>query len=147
MFRYNDGTIRQNPPVRVEFGGFVRNFHELTREQWDSIGFNEAVPLRRDPFTAYETEWRKGDDLVYREEVVSAVAHEAARIEHEAARIRAERDRLLRASDWTQMGDCPLVDGEKAAWAEYRQALRGVPQQAGFPGGVRWPAGPESQAR
>ena len=47
-----------------------------------------------------------------------------------AAQKRAERDRLLAASDWTQVEDAPV---DKAAWATYRQALRDLPQADGFP--------------
>ena len=57
-----------------------------------------------------------------------------------AAEARAERDRLLTASDWTQVADAAV---DQAAWAAYRQALRDIPQQAGFPGIVTWPAEPE----
>ena len=42
---------------------------------------------------------------------------------------RAKRDRLLEASDWTQMPDSPLSDSKKAEWATYRQALRDLPQK------------------
>lgn len=49
---------------------------------------------------------------------------------------RDKRDRLLRDSDWTQILDAPV---EKAQWATYRQALRDVPQQAGFPQTITWP--------
>jgi len=56
--------------------------------------------------------------------------------------IRAERDRRLAECDWTQISDAPLDDAARAAWAVYRQALRDVPQQAGFPGAVTWPEGP-----
>jgi hypothetical protein len=94
------------------------------------------VPLTREPYTTYETEWAKGDDLIYREEIVTAVVDEAARDEATAAAIRAKRDRLLRASDWTQVADAPV---DQEAWALYRQALRDVPEQAGFPGTVEWP--------
>ena len=45
---------------------------------------------------------------------------------------RAKRDRLLEASDWTQMPDSPLSDSKKAEWATYRQALRDLPG--------KWPA-------
>jgi hypothetical protein len=31
----------------------------------------------------------------------------------------------------------------KVAWATYRQALRDVPSQAGFPWEVQWPTQPE----
>lgn len=39
-------------------------------------------------------------------------------------RMRNHRDRLLAASDWTQLPDTPV---DRAAWAEYRQALRDFP--------------------
>lgn len=51
-----------------------------------------------------------------------------------------QRNRLLVASDWTQMPDVPL--STKAEWAEYRQLLRDVPQQSGFPDAVSWPIPP-----
>lgn len=41
--------------------------------------------------------------------------------------MRAERNRLLAASDWTQMPDSPLTDEQRAEWAVYRQALRDAP--------------------
>jgi len=56
-----------------------------------------------------------------------------------AGQVRAERDALLAASDWTQVADAPV---NPAAWAVYRQALRGVPQQEGFPNAVDWPTQP-----
>lgn len=59
-----------------------------------------------------------------------------------AETIRAKRDALLAACDWTQMPDSPLDDEAKAAWATYRQALRDVPQQEGFPETVNWPEEP-----
>jgi hypothetical protein len=61
-------------------------------------------------------------------------------LEKLAAQIRAQRDQLLTASDWTQMPDAPV---DQAAWATYRQALRDIPQQAGFPTDITWPTKPE----
>jgi hypothetical protein len=52
---------------------------------------------------------------------------------------RRKRNRLLSSSDWTQLTDAPV---DKAAWASYRQALRDVPQQTGFPQDVDWPVKP-----
>ena len=54
--------------------------------------------------------------------------------------IRQARNLLLTASDWTQLPDA-LVD--KQAWADYRQALRDIPQQAGFPTEINWPKEPQ----
>jgi len=56
-----------------------------------------------------------------------------------AEQVRAERDALLAASDWTQVADAPV---DQAAWAVYRQALRDVTAQAGFPDAVVWPTKP-----
>ena len=53
--------------------------------------------------------------------------------------IRAERDRLLAASDWTQVADAPV---DAAVWAVYRQALRDVPQDYATPDEVVWPIPP-----
>ena len=57
----------------------------------------------------------------------------------QAATVRAERNDKLSASDWTQVADAPV---DKAAWATYRQALRNVPAQAGFPWTITWPDAP-----
>ena len=53
--------------------------------------------------------------------------------------VRLERNQLLAASDWTQIADAPV---DQTAWATYRQALRDVPQQEGFPENVNWPEPP-----
>jgi hypothetical protein len=58
----------------------------------------------------------------------------------QATAARTQRDRFLTASDWTQVADAPV---DQAAWAEYRQALRDVPTQKGFPEDVVWPTKPE----
>jgi hypothetical protein len=139
MYRYPDGTFKLNAPAKLAFAGFVRKFADLTREQQDGIGYNEAVPATREPFTTCITEWTKGADLIYREEITSAVVDEAAKAEYEAEQVRAERDRLLAGCDWTQVADAPV---DQADWAAYRQALRDVPEQAGFPGAVEWPGVP-----
>jgi len=55
--------------------------------------------------------------------------------------IRAQRDQNLLSSDWTQAFDVPQATKDK--WATYRQALRDIPQQEGFPQTVVWPTQPE----
>jgi hypothetical protein len=55
--------------------------------------------------------------------------------------VRQQRDALLAATDWTQTVDVPQATKDK--WAPYRQALRDVPQQAGFPDNIQWPSKPE----
>lgn len=58
----------------------------------------------------------------------------------QAASQRAHRNTMLSACDWTQVLDAPV---DKAAWATYRQALRDVTAQSGFPWTIDWPVKPE----
>jgi hypothetical protein len=60
----------------------------------------------------------------------------AAKDAEQAKAIRADRNKRIADCDWTQVEDSPV---DKAAWAAYRQALRDIPQQAGFPWEVQWP--------
>lgn len=132
-------TRTLNNGCSIEAAVATRGF---TAEQWDSHGYNKAVPMDREPFTRYETGWIKGEDMICREHLVTATPDETARSEHEAATVRIERDRLLAASDWTQLVDSTLDDAATVLWQSYRQALRDVPQQDGFPATVDWPATP-----
>tara|TARA_R100000152_G_C6732295_1_gene156818 strand:+ start:689 stop:1042 length:354 start_codon:yes stop_codon:yes gene_type:complete len=54
--------------------------------------------------------------------------------------VRRERNDYLMQSDWTQNRDVTLSND--ADWKTYRQALRDVPTQSGFPGSVTWPTKP-----
>lgn len=56
-----------------------------------------------------------------------------------ASEARAQRNALLLASDRTQLADAPF---DQAAWALYRQALRDITAQAGFPATINWPVAP-----
>lgn len=61
--------------------------------------------------------------------------------DRKAAEARSQRDLLLAETDYTQMPDAPVTDVQ--AWADYRQALRDVPEQSGFPDTIDWPVKPE----
>lgn len=52
---------------------------------------------------------------------------------------RVERDRLIAETDWWAMSDLTMTDAQKT----YRQALRDVPEQSGFPNDITWPTKPE----
>lgn len=58
----------------------------------------------------------------------------------EAVKVRQQRDEKLTRSDWTQLADTSV---NKSAWAAYRQQLRDIPSQSGFPWEVQWPIQPE----
>jgi hypothetical protein len=57
----------------------------------------------------------------------------------QAKAARQDRTEMLQTSDWTQLADS---SADKTAWATYRQALRDIPSQAGFPWTITWPAQP-----
>lgn len=59
-----------------------------------------------------------------------------------AIEIRQERNAKLTECDWTQLADNRLTAEQKAAWTVYRDALRDLPNQAGFPWDVVWPTQP-----
>jgi len=49
--------------------------------------------------------------------------------------VRKERNEKLAACDWTQLSDSKV---DKVAWAKYRQGLRDITKQPGFPWEVTW---------
>lgn len=58
--------------------------------------------------------------------------------------VRAERDAKLSACDWIVIRAQETGQPVPQEWADYRQALRDVPEQPGFPEDIEWPAEPES---
>ena len=85
---------------------------------------------------------------VFIDQVVDGVTTTAAEQEatykaqkdaEQAKSVRASRDAKLAECDWTQVADAPV---DKTVWATYRQALRDITAQEGFPWTVTWPDAP-----
>lgn len=55
-----------------------------------------------------------------------------------AVQVREERDAKLSACDWMANSDVTMSD----EWRTYRQSLRDVPSQSGFPNTITWPTKP-----
>ena len=66
-------------------------------------------------------------------------AYKAQKDAEQAKSVRSTRDAKLAECDWTQVADAPV---DKAVWATYRQALRDVTTQEGFPWTITWPVTP-----
>jgi len=81
------------------------------------------------PFTAEE-------EIAWEAEQVTWAASANDR---KAAEVRAKRNTKLSETDWTQITDATT---DKQAWATYRQALRDVTTQSGFPWTITWPDAP-----
>jgi len=54
-----------------------------------------------------------------------------------AEKMRTQRNKLLQETDWMALSDVTMSD----AWKTYRQALRDLPAQSGFPD-VNFPTKP-----
>lgn len=94
----------------------------MTRYKATSEGMIPFTPEEEAEWDAMKAEWEAGES------------------ERKAAQARSERNRLLSESDWTQVLDASV---DRDDWATYRQALRDIPQQAGFPITINWPVKPE----
>lgn len=84
-------------------------------------------------------EWKE-NWVITEASAAEKAARLAAREVSLAVAAREQRNQLLVESDWTQLSDTP---GQiKAAYVQYRQALRDLPTQPGFPGSINWPQKP-----
>jgi hypothetical protein len=54
-----------------------------------------------------------------------------------------KRQKLLYASDWTQIPNNPLTTEQQLKWSTYRQELRDITSQSGYPFNVIWPTPPQ----
>lgn len=51
--------------------------------------------------------------------------------------------KLLQESDWVMLPDIPLTKGQLGNWIQYRNGLRRIKSQEGFPDNINWPTKPE----
>ena len=70
-------------------------------------------------------------------------AYKAQKDTEFAKSARDSRDKLLAECDCLVVKALELSQAVPAEWAVYRQALRDLPQQAGFPTTINWPVKPE----
>lgn len=118
---------------------------QLTVELLDSFGADPVLNGPQAQPTRYQVAFRDGVEEINGQwftkfSVADMDADAIASLDaRQADSVRADRNRKLTASDWTQVADAPV---DKAAWAAYRQGLRDVPSQAGFPWDVTWPVEP-----
>jgi hypothetical protein len=87
-----------------------------------------ATPEGNVPFTAEEeVQW-----------AAEQAAWGAGANDRKAAEVRAERNAKITACDWRVLPDVSNND----VWKTYRQALRDIPAQSGFPFTITWPDAP-----
>lgn len=121
-----DATLESFGVHRV----FNTNSPAVTREQF----LEEGLPA----FDASANRWtqvfvvraRSADDL-------------ASETKTQADSVRAERDEKLAKTDWRVISVLESGQPQDFLWAAYRQALRDITTQKGFPWEVQWPAQPK----
>ena len=111
----------------------------------DSLGADVVFEGPQAQPTRYQFSFRDGVEQIegkwYTKYSVADMDQEAkdALDTTQAEAMRKQRTDKLKDSDWSQAADAPV---DKAAWAAYRQALRDITAQAGFPWTIDWPAQP-----
>ena len=81
---------------------------------------------------------KRGEDLSWSVEKIPEKTEAEKREEAEKS-VRAKRDSLISETDYLLASDYPISAEDLEAVKVYRQALRDVPQQEGFPFDVVWP--------
>lgn len=104
----------------------------------------DAVPVTGAQYARLMAAQAEGKAIVAREGRPRAI-DPADDVEARTARNRRRRNRLLVESDWTQLPDSPLSKPARAAWADYRQALRDLDCSRKL-ADADWPAPPDGDA-
>jgi len=116
-----------------------------TTEVLEALGADVVFEGAQASPTRYQIAFADGveqlDGKWYTKYSVAEMDSEAiiAKDAEQAKTIREQRGEKLSASDWTQVADAPV---DKVVWATYRQALRDVTTQTGFPWTITWPDAP-----
>lgn len=131
-------TIASLMPLFKGVGGW----HTLTDAERATHGWYPCVEVnaQHDPVTQI----RSPAEFVLEEGIVTATYtiwdKPSSQVYSEASEvIRTERNRLISETDWMALSDNNIT----AEWAAYRQALRDITNQSGFPHTIEWPTKPQ----
>ncbi len=136
--------IRIKETGAVVFESELRNLYPNTSGPLDDL-YDVVFEGPQAQPTRYQIGFRDGVEQVngkwYTKYSVANMEAEAIAVKdaEQAAAVRADRTKRLADSDWTQLSDAPVTS---TAWATYRQALRDITSQAGFPWDITWPDAP-----
>jgi Phage tail assembly chaperone protein len=121
------------------------SYDVLTHDVAESLGVDVMLEGPQASPTRYQTAYRDGVEQIggawFTKYSVSDMDADAitAKDAEQAKSMREQRNTKLSDCDWTQLADSTA---DKAAWATYRQALRDLTKQSGFPWEVTWPDAP-----
>ena len=120
------------------------NFDPLVQNlKRDDMPHKEVIRLKAeadatDPFTGEVDQAQVGQPIYGNKWLISYTVANKPQDEAEEA-VRNQRNRLLADTDWMALSDNTMTP----EWATYRQALRDITEQTGFPYSVNWPTKPE----
>ena len=146
----SEGELEQYPYTLTDLRRANPNVSFSKTISDESAASFGLFPVTPSPQPAYDyrknlerTAIRSGDSWVEQWTEVDATAEEiTARTQNQELSVRQIRNAKLKQCDWTQLTDSPLDADGKNAWALYRETLRMVPEQSGFPWTVVWPPEP-----
>ena len=135
--------------------GQVRSLHPNTSlpktwtpELLEELGLDAVFETPAPTTPQYQTAFKDGTEqvdgkFVWKWTVSDMSDEDKAHVDaHRAAEIRAHRDKLIAETDWLVIKHLELNENVPGKWEVYRQDLRDVPSQAGFPHNVTWPVKP-----
>ena len=99
---------------------------QLTPSRYQLVARDGVTNINGEWFTAYKLIDLDADGIANKDA-------------EQAKSVRTTRDEKLKATDWTQVADAPV---NKTVWATYRQALRDLTKENGFPWDMAWPTEP-----
>jgi hypothetical protein len=139
----------------IKSQGEVRSMYPNTSfpSQWtpalvEELGLDPVFETPAPTTTIYQTAYKDGVEQVDGKWVwkwsISEMDDEAkAAKDAEAAKgVRSTRDAKLAECDWVVIKNLELNQNIPGVWEVYRQNLRDVPAQAGFPHNITWPSKP-----
>ena len=115
---------------------------KLSQAQREELGIS-PLKMVTSPYFDIDTHIREEGDAVLTDGVwTQNWIVTAAPEDIKAVNIRQTRDAKLTLSDWIVVKSAEAGTAVPSDWVTYRQALRDVPAQAGFPNSITWPESP-----
>jgi hypothetical protein len=110
---------------------------DINDETINELGVYKVSPTQRPQHDGAFQRLSDSVELVNESWIQKWIIENASQEEAEIG-IRTKRNMLLQETDWMALSDNTLTQ----EWVDYRQALRDVTDQEGFPFEVEWPAKP-----
>lgn len=115
----------------------------LTRYLYNSKKYNNQYALRQAIFENQRVAFGKFTPEIMKEFSITEEKYnpeDEMTDEELASRVRMRRDSLISRTDFYVQPDYPSDPEGLEAVKAYRQALRDIPEQSGFPRNVQWPS-------